>query len=686
MAPESWQSETQTAKTIDLYGQRLNWYAFEGSLTLQNADEELKFQTGKPEFDWFLTENKPEWLYKANMPVVQGELPKIAVLDSEGEKQRPRSQSLRPHRSPAWKKWDKHNLDLGCMEYKIEYNGSEETGVFFNVGDSFLTSSSRSPEEAQIRLSGEDRLHLFIKPDELLHIERQEEFTRVALNDPRKSPLRLKASLSRPDQARGLQLELNLPFKGVRILDNEGNVLDPEKDTLLLSDFDAKGYTLQTPRVSKQAKHDPSYSVKLSNTRNDQIKVRKVVKPGGSPLRKYRELVEELFRISDVMGRETTVKLVLCENHPSDERHDKKLATYTVKNFNQTLAYEGEGNAFVVRPENHEVARIGLPLVAIPLDCDPEHIEAIPLRESEAQKGSYTLPEETPFHLKNFIITTAANEDDRLSLLPTFVTRRQDNSYESKEDRLKRTQKHLLLGDTGNKYWQRLLKYFHICETLDMPFAAFDVFRAAASHPETAAKLFCFLATNTDTKNSKHLLYQVCPRMQDELGFYFHWVGKTHWDEAKSWIKETYDNETAQLVEKQVRKVLQDSEPKKEFEELAEVVLQGKPLAFSGFSPRQDMIKLLSPLGDRVLGELPTNTPKIPEKYKDILPVDKSNFRYKIFFKAPLAVALSLRENSHNLWDHGDAEQIRRNIRYAKWLAPEWYAKALLFCLYKLQN
>lgn len=685
LAPVSWHTDQEPTGSLSIAGQDLHWYEFEGALTFSHAEEDsLTFQTDKPEFDWFVTEDKPTWLYKANMPVVQGKLPSITVLDTEGEKKKPRQKQLRPYKSPIWKKWDKRNLEIGCMEYKIEYNDSAETGLFFNLGELLLTTSSKSPETGNIRTFGQDELNFFLKPDEHLEVQRQEGKTKVTLKDLRKSPLRLKASIQRKDQARGLQIELNLPFKGVRILDNKGNVLDPENDTLLLSDFDAKGYTIQTPRVSRTAKNQPSYSIQFRNTQNTQIKVRKQLASGSVPLQKYRELVEELFRISDSMGRDTAVEMVFYEDHPEDDRCDKRLATYTVKNFNQTIDYEGTGSAFVVRPKNPNAPRVGLSLVAIPLDCDPKEIEALPLHESEAQKGSYVLPEGTSERLVNFLVTTSDNEDENLSLLPTFATRNQDNLYESKEKRLARTQKYLLLEEPDGKYWQRLLGYVNLCDRLGLPFSAFDVCRAAASHPETVARLFCFLAAHSE--KPKRFLYRLCPRLQDELGFYFHWIGKAHWDEAKSWLKAAYGKETIPIIDEKIRELFVDDEPKENFEQLVATILKGQTISPVGFNARNSMIRYLGPLGGRVLEELPDNTPKIPEEYKHLLPVDRSNFRYKIFFKAPLAVALAIAGKSDNLWNNGDAEQIRRNIRYAKWLAPEWYANALLFCLYKLQN
>lgn len=691
LAPADWQTDQEPTGSLSIAGQDLRWYEFEGTLTFTHTEEEpLTFQTNKPEFDWFVTEEKPKWLHKASMPVVQGKLPSITVLDTEGEKKKPRRKQLRPYKNPIWKKWDKRNLEIGCMEYKIEYEGSEEMGVFFNLGEFLLHTNSRSPETGSIRTFGQDELNFFLKPDEHLEVQRQEDKTKVTLKDLRKSPLRLKASIQRKDQARGLQIELNLPFKGVRILDNKGNVLDPENDTLLLSDFDAKGYTIQTPRVSRTAENQPSYSIQFRNTQNTQIKVRKQLASGSIPLQKHRELVEELFRIADSMSKDTVVELAFCENHPKDDRYDKKLATYTVKNFNQTIDCEGTGSAFVVRPKNPNAPRVGLSLVAIPLDCDPKEIEALPLHESEAQKGSYVLPEGTSERLVNFLVTTFGNEDENLSLLPTFATRNQDNFYEPKEKRLARTQKYLLLEEPDGKYWQRLLRYFKLCDQLDLPFSAFDVCRAATSHPETVARLFCFLAAHSE--KPKRFLYRLCPRLQDELGFYFHWAGKTHWDEAKSWLASVYGKDMLLLLDQNIEKLFADNEPKESFEQVKAQVLEGKLIPNPYFSVNQEKQKVRQHLGIRVLNELPRRHAKIPKNYWSVLPVDSEPHKIWALLIAPLAVALSISgkeepENGKTIWGlDEESVQIRRNIRYAKWLAPEWYASALLFCLYKLQN
>jgi hypothetical protein len=97
----------------------------------------------------------------------------------------------------------------------------------------------------------------------------------------------------------------------------------------------------------------------------------------------------------------------------------------------------------------------------------------------------------------------------------------------------------------------------------------------------------------------------------------------------------------------------------------------------------ENLNKLRSSLGEKVLKELPKICPRIPESYKYILPINEANSIIKILIKAPLAVALSIAGKDNTMWKL-EAENIRRNIKYSQELNPQWYSEAICYCLSKL--
>ena len=52
-----------------------------------------------------------------------------------------------------------------------------------------------------------------------------------------------------------------------------------------------------------------------------------------------------------------------------------------------------------------------------------------------------------------------------------------------------------------------------------------------------------------------------------------------------------------------------------------------------------------------------------------------------------MAVALSITGQDESFWnDKEDGETIRRNIQYCHWIAPDWYGKAIVYSLKRLNH
>ena len=122
------------------------------------------------------------------------------------------------------------------------------------------------------------------------------------------------------------------------------------------------------------------------------------------------------------------------------------------------------------------------------------------------------------------------------------------------------------------------------------------------------------------------------------------------------------------------------------FKNMANYIIQDKkPPVSSNFFLNGRVIDLRMTLGARVLKELPQNSPKIPEIYKKILEVNSENANIKILLKSPLAIALSIDGKDSGIWDD-KRDDIRRNVKYAHQLNPDWYSEAINYCLNKLKT
>jgi hypothetical protein len=151
-----------------------------------------------------------------------------------------------------------------------------------------------------------------------------------------------------------------------------------------------------------------------------------------------------------------------------------------------------------------------------------------------------------------------------------------------------------------------------------------------------------------------------------------------------NWIGCDSDFELMKIVGSGIKSYFDSLHPSSQFTQIANYVIQNRmPRIQEGYFLNGRILNLRTSLGGRVLNELPQKCPKIPDSYKNILPVNDINANVKILLKSPLAVALSIAGKDDALWDK-DNEYVRRNVKYTYQLNPEWYSEAINYCLTKL--
>jgi hypothetical protein len=232
----------------------------------------------------------------------------------------------------------------------------------------------------------------------------------------------------------------------------------------------------------------------------------------------------------------------------------------------------------------------------------------------------------------------------------------------------------------GGEFWGKVLDYYRICRNQDLPFSAFGLMRAAASNPALAARLFVLLFCFEEG-----FVEESVSRMEYDLGISFHWISKVNWAETIEWMGCYTDPSLLSLVSAGIRKYFSEQYPALHFEAVCQYIFTDiRPTIAASYHLKAKVALLRSMLGDRVLNQLPSKCPKIPEQYKELMPVDESNASVKILLKSPVAVALSVVGLDDSLWAP-DNDIVRRNVKYSQQLDPSWYSEAICYCLHKIQ-
>ena len=668
-------------KNITLYERDLKFVKFSDSLTLTfDNDEPVIFRTKAKSFQWVVHEHKPGWLLKSNIPVIKGNA-QIIVYNEDGSKINNAQLNWRLTGSRVWQSWV-NNMPVGSIEYKVTVNGLEEKGHFYNIGAFSLETHDSTADHAEFYVINTDNLYFKIEEVDSLSINYNVNSLKIALADYTRMPKSIKAKLRKQNQVRAFYFEIAQPFTGVKILDPEGNVKGSD-DMLLLGNFN--GYRIFAPVKN-------NYLIRMYNQGKPDIKIIKKLPGGTRPLREYDEEVYKLIRLTDSMDNNTAVRMEFFE---TIGRKDEILGEYVVKSFNKQIEYSFDNDRVIINISGDTQNKLNL--FAIPLECSPGNIEIIPLQKEER---GYIFPDIFLIPEKFIVVSELINNTDIIK--PAFVSTNSKNESTTLLDKAERIEKEKEKLIESFDYWEKIHKYFDFCVQLELPFTTFDIFRAALKTPDLTAKLFCYLCVNaysdtfldTDVKN-----------LEEDLGVCFHWIPLHEWSNAINWLenglktnkmaKDEID-EILILVQGEVIKMIEGNEPNMVekgtekifvFKEISEYVQTNKVPNFKFSVLNVEINDLRRSLGEKALNELPDLAPSIPDQFKSIIPVDKTNWIVKVLLKVPVSVALSISEEDTSLWEDGENwAEIRRNIQFVQWLTPQWYGLAILHSLNRIHN
>jgi hypothetical protein len=638
-----------------------NWMEFKNSIEFSHHSDKYVFKTESKKIEWYIWENKPDWIKQANYPIVRRK-PKVSVYNQEGNIiPNPRLQ-WRPKNSPLWNEWNSGTMPPGLIQLKISVGEIFEFEEFFNIERFDLKTSSATLHQVELEITY-NQFTFQINEDGYVGITKESADKFLAyLKNNEKIPKSIQASLRYGNQTSGLRFEMSPPFNGIEILDNEGNVV-PNGECFIISKL--YGYRLLS--------NSNNLIANIYNKNRSNIIISQSLSDNFMPLRKFEDKIIQLAGLSDEMDNDVVIVMEICEESNGNQ---SRLRDYKFKKYTNTVSWSFDGDERV----NIITDAIEQPdLYAVPIDCDLQDLD---LHDLNNRGGHYHFREDLP--LEKFIVFS--DRDSMVKIHPVLISQVLTKTEITQGGRIQEILEYknqLLESQFTDDVWQKLLRYYDICAQNDLPYSTFNILRSLSLSSEVAAKAFLFLASFDESQAFSEVNYKY---MENDIGFAFHWVCKNDWNKAMEWIGCFNNGELLQCISAAVRFLYEDIFTNDNSIQILNFIIQDDALILNeNFHLNRKVNEMRSSLGARVLSELPSQSPKIPEKYKSILPVNSDNANVKILLKAPLSIALSIYGKDDEVWRPNN-ENIRRNIKYCQQLNPEWYSQAINYCLNKLNN
>lgn len=644
-------------ESLNIYGRLLNWITFTNSISFSSQADQQLFKTNSKKIEWFIEDEKPDWMQRANLPVVRRK-PKISAFDENSNLINNVIVKWRQRPGTFWSDWNMP-IPLGLIEIQLQAGDVVEYDEFFNIGALNRKIYSNSLHQAEIELINNNFIFQ-INESQVVGIEKNSaNKVRLNLKNNTSLPKAILANIKMTGQSRVLRFELLPPFKGIEIIDSNERIVENGASFNLGNLY---GYRLMS--------NMPNMVVNVYNTKRQGIIITEHLSENFIPLRIFEDKINQLYSLSDSMDGDAEIVMEICEDGLQNQT---KIREYRIKRYTQKIDWHFDENKQLIIQTNPAKAD----LFAIPLDCSNEDLSLLDLNNND---GKYSFREIPQF--EKFIVFCSKESD--AEILPAFISVNPENELTTPEQRIERIIKlkdELLNAAFNDDIWQRFFTYYRICLNNDLSYSTFDILRTIGFSSALASKSFVFLLCNDDTDN---FVTDAHKKMEQDLGFSFHWANKTHWEQAMDWIGCFANPELMQVISSGIKFHYNNLYPGNHFSQTSNYVLQDrKPKIEHGYFLNGKINNIRASLGSKVLKELPTTCPKVPEIYKNIIAVTKETANVKILLKSPLAVALSIAGKDESLWNK-ENEEIRRNVKYSYQLNPEWYSEAINYCLTKI--
>ena len=644
--PTEWKTDLPAIE-IKLYGRKLQWLVFEGEVEISNSNQHKRFMSGINSYSWIIESQKPSWITKSNMPVVKSK-PKVLLYDENDTliSREKYNVWVRKHNSnQEWQDLTQLKfINSGCLDLKIDKDGLVAYDIFYNLDDFHISYNSKSIEYAELEVRNKNIFEFSLDETELINIEIENNLYKLHINTQfSKLPTSLKGNIGLKGQ-RKLFIEMQSPFEGIVLLDRDGTII-PENQQLAISN-------LYGIRILSSSKAETLITIK--NSIKTDVKITKEIKETSQQLIAFKDEIVRLYYLADAMNYRNTVSIEIIEG--------KISKTYQIAGFSHTLNIEQQFERTVSLYDSMDF----LDLYAVPLNCLSKDVEIIPLLRND---NDYEIPSTSISD--QFIIISSKEKETQL--MPRFVTTDENLVGSDKNLRIDQYHSELANGSFNDEIWKRILAYFHICVKHDLPFSTFDELRAISKSSIVTAKAFFYFGINqslADEYIQKHI-----SEMEKDLGICFHWIKKKDWETALDDINQFLGNEYFNQIFSLLTLYMKENE----LMNLLNFITESSKSKITVYNAEISDVR--GKLGERVLRELPSHTPKISSDYG--IAIDQ-HLQVKLLLRAPIAVAESINDTQQEfpIWAGDDfREVIRRNIQYSQYLNPEFYNRVMLHAL-----
>ncbi len=642
--PNNWISENESV-FVNLYDKTLSLLEFEGDelLISKEKNEERCFKTKVSSFDWTIVSQKPNWISRSNLPIVREKF-SVLVYDEKNQLVTKDDYEIFYRYRASHQQWQKlseiNHLPIGCLDIKIIKDDIVAYDTCYNISHLNIVFSNQTINSAIITVTN-NQFNFRLEEDPLTTIKKQNNDFLIHLNQESfKIPRSIKATL-KIGTSKSLHFDLNAPFKGVELLDNDGKIIDEEK-TLTFKNL--HGLRILTPKNSNTI-------IKIQNELRSEVVILKECKISSQPLISFKDELLRLYYLVDAMDYRNRVKIELsCDN---------QTKTFYITGFTHFLDITEQLSKTVQLYDSDDI----LELFAVPLNCTHEEIHLNPLHFKD---GQYIIPDCDS--TQQFIIISS--KDSNTQMMPRFVNTDIHFVGTDKNERIEKYCQVLENSDFTSDCWNELLAYFNICFNQNLPFSTFDQIRSISRNSKVAAKAFFYLGVNQFDVDE--YIQKSIPEIEKDLGICFHWIKKEEWSQSINAICKFIGDAHFEYVVALFSKYMCENE----LLEVLQYLNNQKIIAQKIYNPFINEVR--SGLGERVLKELPEMKPKITNYYN--VP-DNDYGKFSLLIKAPIAVAESIKnvQEEFPIWGGNDfRDQIRRNIQYAQYLSPHFYSKIIL--------
>jgi hypothetical protein len=629
---------------IEINGKSFSIIKFQDEIKVKKTEgNTIRFKSNADNiFDWTILSEKPKWLVKGNLNIVKDSL-RILVYDKNG--QRINNPNI------EWKAVNKNNwnskhtpLELGVLDVKISHDGIDEFEKVFNIGSLCLATSS-DYNNPQITINNSSFILEVYKSDFFDSIINQNKVN-FNITNPAKFPASIKTRIRTNYQSYGLIADILSPFQGVILVDQNENII--EDDEIYLDKI--KGWRLIANSHSKD------YEVRISNNKNQEIIISKKIERKVKPLFEFYDTFKSLFQLFNIIDSDNFLKMEIFEIAQNGNASRKRRVT--IKQFSETIKWEVNGEN-VIKFNEIESIDISNSVYALPLDCDLEHINKVEIKKDS---DFYSINTK---NVNKFILFS--DKDSKFKIKPEFISVNPENELTTVEDRNIRIMNYsqqLLAEDFSSDVWNKFWVYYYLCSENDLPFATFDIIKAITTSSELAAKAFAFLSLKFDSGEYKFSGTDF-QELENDLGFSFHWVKLSDWENICQIYPDTYEAIAVMLS--------------LNWNLLKVCLLQNDKS--NNFVFYAELNSVRERLGERVLKQLPFyDIGRDRNNYVIPIPQQQWNDQVNILVIASLTVASSIRGKDTGLW-HVNGDNFRRRIKYVEDLDKKWYEESLIYYL-----